>query len=120
MSVSDAETRAMLLRALRTHGAVAINDMAAEASEVCAADVDTNTLSWLGNRASYHLRRALLLEALKTHGWNLTQTAAHFGIAGAGALSRTIRDLGLSREYDAARKRGAGKPGPKTKKEATK
>lgn len=75
------------------------------------ADLQTNSLSWLGNRVSYHLRREVLLQTLDAVGWNLTRAAERLHTASSGSVVRLIRDLGLSGEYAAARKAGAGKRG---------
>lgn len=110
------EVIARWIRPLMNDGPAAVLDTLAELLGAAdPADLETNTLSWLGNRVSYHLRRALLLKTLEGAGWNLTVAAEQLHIGGASAVSRTIRDLGLNEEYAAARKRGAGKPGPKPK-----
>lgn len=104
-----------VLMPLTTLGLAAVLAAAADlAGTADPSDFETNTLTWLGNRVSYHLRRALLLRELEAADWNLTVAAKALRVGGAGALSRTIRDLGLSDVYAAARKRGAGKPGPKS------
>lgn len=57
--------------------------------------------------------RALLLETLTAQGWNLSATAEALGVGTAGAVIRAIREHGLEPEYEAARRRGDIKPGPR-------
>lgn len=57
--------------------------------------------------------RALLLETLTAEGWNLTGAAETLGMGNASAVLRAIRDHGLDREYEAARRRGDIRPGPR-------
>lgn len=75
----------------------------------------TNTLTWIGDRISWHARRLLLHEILKATGWNLALAAGGLRASGSGTIVRLIRDLDLSAEYEAARAGGAGRPGPKPK-----
>lgn len=56
-------------------------------------------------------QRGLLLGALEEHGWNLTRVAEALAMAGPGDVNRAIRVLGLGEEYEAAKARGAAKPG---------
>lgn len=103
-----------VLASLGAHGAEALRLARAELVALeRPADMGTNALSWLGGRVSWHLRRAVLLDALRAHEWNLTRASEALDASSAGSLVRLIRDLGLSKEYAAARKMGAGKPGPK-------
>lgn len=55
-----------------------------------------------GNKAM----RDLLLATLNEKGWNLSQTAAALGMAGATNVTRAIQHLGLGTEYESARERG--------------
>jgi transcriptional regulator with GAF, ATPase, and Fis domain len=56
-------------------------------------------------------QRELLLQTLKTHGWNLTHTAETLEMAGPADVLRSMKVLGLSEEYEAAKERGEAKPG---------
>lgn len=57
--------------------------------------------------------RALLLDTLTAEGWSLTATAAALGLAGVSQVIRAIREHGLESEYEAARRRGDIRPGPR-------
>lgn len=58
-------------------------------------------------------QRGLLLTMLKEHEWNLTATATALDMTAAADVLRSIKTLGLTEEYEAARSRGDVKPGPK-------
>lgn len=77
------------------------------------AELETNALSWIGNRVSYHLRRALLLRELEAADWNLGAVGAALRMGGAGNVTKAIRDLGLSDELEKARAAGKAKRGVK-------
>lgn len=56
-------------------------------------------------------QRGVLLGALKEHGWNLSHVAAALEMGNASAVLRSIKQLDLSEEYEAARERGDVRPG---------
>lgn len=94
-------------------GPLAILDATAELLEhVAPEDLETNTLSALGNLVSKALRRRVLLRELEAHRWNLAQvsTALRLGYGSAPTL-RAIKDMGLSEEYEKARASGLIKRG---------
>ncbi len=70
-----------------------------------------NTLSAIGNLVSVAVRRALLRESLHRNRWNLTAVGVEFGLGASGNVLRTLRDLGLEDELDAARRDGSVKRG---------
>jgi len=74
-------------------------------------EFQTNSLSWVSNKVSFHLRRAVLLRELVAADWNLTVAAKNLRASSSGSVVRLIRDLDLSKEYAEARKRGRGRPG---------
>lgn len=82
------------------------------------AELDRNTLSWLGARVSYHLRRAVLRRELVDAKWNLTAVSQRFGLGGAGNVVRLINELGLKDEQKAAQKQGLGRIGGKRPRKA--
>jgi len=103
-----------LLAALATHGDEALHLARAELIALeRPADMGTNALSWLGGRVSYHLRRAVLLDALRANDWNLTHTARVLRDH-SGNVSRHIRDLGLADELKKAKAAGCARVGART------
>lgn len=70
-------------------------------------------LSIEGERASLEARRAMLLRVLKECDWNLSATAEKLQITNASTVIRAIRDVGLEAEYEAAKKTGRIRPGPR-------
>lgn len=60
-------------------------------------------LSEAGDAARRAAMRSLLIEALVACKWNLTATAAHLDMSGAGDVSRAIIDLELTPLVDLAR-----------------
>ncbi len=76
-------------------------------------DFGTNLLSALGNAISFATRRAILRDVLVANGWSLVAAARELKMGGSGSVVRLIRDLELGREYAAAKRAGAGRPGPK-------
>lgn len=60
-------------------------------------------LSEAGDAARRAAMRSLLIEALVACKWNLTTTAEHLGMSGAGDVSRAIIDLELTPLVDLAR-----------------
>lgn len=56
-------------------------------------------------------QRGLLLQKLKECGWNLTRTAEALEMAGPADVNRSIKLLGLTEEYEAAKERGDAKAG---------
>lgn len=75
------------------------------------AELDSNTLSWIGNRLSYYVRRSLLLKALEYADWNLTVTAERLRLGGPGNVVRLIRELDLRDMQKAAQREGKGRVG---------
>ena len=76
-----------------------------------AKEPQTNTLTAMGDAVSREVRRLLLLEVLEKNHWNLSKTAIDLRItAGAPAVSRLIRDLGLSDAYKSAKATGKVDP----------
>lgn len=51
-------------------------------------------------------KKKLLLETLEKCDWNLTRTAIELGLGSPSNVARTMKDLGLSRELEKARKDG--------------
>lgn len=106
-----------LLASLATHGDEALHLARAELIALeRPADMGTNALSWLGGRVSWHLRRAVLLDALRANAWNLTAVATALGMSQAGNVTVVIRELGLENELGKARARGLAKRGHKRTK----
>lgn len=68
--------------------------------------------------ASEDAARGLLLKTLKENDWRVNDTARSLDMAPPTVL-RSIKALGLSEEYEAARVRGNVKPGPKKQKRAS-
>lgn len=60
------------------------------------------TLAEIGREA----QRVALLATLKDQEWNLTATARVLGLTGASNVIRSLKNLGLESEYEAARDRG--------------
>ena len=60
-------------------------------------------LSQAGDEAKHATERALLLKTLKAKGWNLTHTAEALEMPGPSQVLRSIKDLGLSDDYAAAK-----------------
>lgn len=56
-------------------------------------------------------QRGVLLMELKAHGWNLTATAESLEMGHPSAVLRSIKQLDLTDEYEAARVRGDVSPG---------
>lgn len=97
---------------LLEHGPAAVLDTLADLlSTTDPADLETNTLSWLGNRVSYHLRRAVLLRELENAEWNLSAVAARLRVSSAGNVTKLIGDLGLRDELAKARAAGKARRG---------
>ena len=57
--------------------------------------------------------RALLLAELERHAWSLTATAESLDLTSAASVLRAVKHLGLSEEYEAARRAGKVRPGPR-------
>lgn len=55
--------------------------------------------------------RVELLAALESANWNMTVAARECGLAGPSSVLRMIPRLGLSAEYDAAKRDGRVSPG---------
>lgn len=72
------------------------------------------TLAEIGREASRLARRAALLAELEAQGWNLTSTGSALGIPNVSNLIRTIREVGLEAEYEAARAAGKIPKGPRS------
>lgn len=80
---------------------------------------ENNTLSWLGNRVSHYLRRALLLRELEAARWNMADVSRRLRLGyGSSPTLRAIRELGLTPEYETAKAAGKIKHGGSTKREA--
>lgn len=60
-------------------------------------------LSRHGDEAKHAAERALLLKTLKSNAWNLTHTARALEMPGPSQVLRSIKDLGLSDEYEKAK-----------------
>lgn len=83
----------------------------AAAEMLGAAEPQTNTLTAMGDAVSRAVRTRVLLEVLEKNQWNLSKTAVDLRItAGAPAVSRLVRDLGLSDAYKAAIEAGKVDP----------
>ncbi len=54
----------------------------------------------VGREAARKAQRQLVLDELKRHDWNLTDTAKALGLAHASAVSRAIDELDLADEYE--------------------
>lgn len=54
----------------------------------------------VGREAARKAQRQLVLDELKRHDWNLTDTAKALGLAHASAVSRAIDELNLADEYE--------------------
>lgn len=75
-------------------------------------EMGVNVLSWLGNRVSYHLRRRVLLNELEAAAWNMAAVSKRLRLGyGSGPALRSIRELGLTPEYEAAKTAGKIKRG---------
>ena len=59
-------------------------------------------------------QRGVLLATLRKQGWNLTATAKALGLAGPSNVIRSLKTLGLTGEYEAAKARGDIAPGRPT------
>jgi hypothetical protein len=57
--------------------------------------------------------RKALLASLNKHDWQLSQVAVDMRLSGSANVIRSIRQLNLTDAYEAARARGAVKPGPR-------
>lgn len=97
---------------LTLFGMAAVLETAADlAGTADVSDFETNTLSWLGNRVSYHLRRAVLLKSLEEHAWNLAKTGEALHMGSTPHVLRAIRDLGLLEAYEKAKEAGIPRRG---------
>jgi hypothetical protein len=61
--------------------------------------------------AAEEASRRLLLETLMREHWSLTAAAKALDMAGAAAVIKAIRQLGLTDLYEQARARGEIRPG---------
>lgn len=59
-------------------------------------------------------QRGVLLGALKEHRWNLSHVAEALEMGNASAVLRSIKQLDLTEEYEAARDRGDVRPGARS------
>lgn len=60
-------------------------------------------LTQVGDDAKLKAMRALLLEELVLHRWNLTATAESLEMGQPSAVLRAIREVGLEAHYEKAR-----------------
>lgn len=63
-------------------------------------------LTAAGNRAKRETERAMLLETLTAHAWNLSHAAKALEMGPASGVLQAIKVLGLDEEYEQARTRG--------------
>lgn len=105
------------LLALAEHGDAALRAAYADLEAIeDPADLGTNALSWLGNRVSYHLRRAVLRDELEAAAWSLTVAAQRLRLSYASNVVRLIHELDLRDAQKEAQRRGIGRPGgPRTR-----
>jgi transcriptional regulator with GAF, ATPase, and Fis domain len=80
-----------------------------------ATERKKSKLSQRGDEAKRKAMREYLLESLQANDWNLSQTARSLEMGdGATPVITAIRNLGLEKQYEAARKRGDIAPGRPT------
>ena len=66
----------------------------------------------VGREAMHRAQRALLLDALEREGWCLARAGRSLGLGGHCApVLRAIRCVGLTPEYERARRDGLVRPG---------
>lgn len=61
--------------------------------------------------AAEAVQRGMLLKALKDHDWNLSRVSDELGLGHPSAVLRSIKQLDLADEYEAAKAEGKAKPG---------
>lgn len=108
-------TRDEMTAALAKHGPAAI-EAAHQQASVLSQGFEVS-LSYLDTLVSFHLRRAVLLDVLRAHNWNLTRASEALHMGGSGNVLRTIRDLALTGEYHEAKAKGLVRVGARTKAE---
>lgn len=76
-------------------------------SDVVDDKAHARSLAEIGRDAARKAQREALLATLEACGWRLTEAGAAIGLnGGAGNVLRSIRSLGLSAEYEAAKAAG--------------
>jgi len=78
-----------------------------------AAETEPRTRSLLVEAGDAAMRK-LLLATLRRNAWNLTGTATELRMTGPSNVLHSIKRLGLSAEYDAAKAAGKVSPGNRT------
>lgn len=110
-------TRDELVAALAKHGPAALEAARKEADAMSV--VFSNDLSYLGGCVSFHVRRLMLLDSLRSHGWNLSKTGEALHMGSNSHVLRAIRELALTGEYEAAKAAGIPRRGGRQKREAS-
>ena len=80
--------------------------VASLATPARATEAPSRSLAELGRDASRKAQREALLATLEACGWNLSEAARRLRMGAAAAVIRSLRKLGLNREYADARARG--------------
>jgi transcriptional regulator with GAF, ATPase, and Fis domain len=68
-----------------------------------SAKRNPSKLTEIGDRARRKAQKHALLRSLRANGWNLTATATALEMGSHANVIRSIHELGLSAEYEAAR-----------------
>lgn len=71
------------------------------------------SLAKIGREAAHKAQREALLAALEAHDWHLSAVAKATGLHNASNVIRSIRTLGLTEEYEAAKADGKIPKGPR-------
>lgn len=79
---------------------------AALATSARATQAPSRSLAEIGRDAARKAQREALLATLEACGWNLSEAARRLRMGAAAAVIRSLRKLGLNREYADARARG--------------
>ncbi len=80
--------------------------VASLATPARATEAPSRSLAEIGRDASRKAQREALLATLEACGWNLSEAARRLRMGAAAAVIRSLRKLGLNREYADARARG--------------
>lgn len=91
------------------------------APKVKAARADGRPKSKLtiaAEEAALGAKRKLLLDTLTACDWNLSRVCETLEMGSVSQVIRSIRETGLEPQYEAAKKRGDIKPGPRARSES--
>lgn len=84
------------------------------AKPAATADEAPRSLAEIGKAAMHKAQRAALHAELKRQGWNMSATARALSMTNTANVLRSIKLLGLTVEYDAAKAAGKIAPGGRT------